>query len=631
MADEMTEEVFSEDEMKQVGDSSAQVTKVTRWFEEAKKYRAKREKQWRINEDLLRNRIDMSGARTQTDLRFNLPLAVVESIKPPLNDFLPTFQIIPEGRNDVLWAELVQKRKKQIEQIGKFKTNVMYSVSDSLEYSDGLIEVRPLLEPIAGEDEPQTEEEDADVQYTLKGIEFIPTDPFTWYPAPHSVGMELGENARYHIFAVPMHKDEVKRIYGVTVSGEGQLDDQRAWVANNDDDESGGDYSLVLTCYCVDEDEDKYPYGRVTVVIENRLVSDEPLELYRIPFFQFSNYKSAHDTFGYSEPELVATQTKAINEGMSSMFDGLREAGNPKVKIVKSLFNRLTKNFFGMKKIEVNRPDDVTYLQPSAPSATMMSAINLTLELIDVITRTNDVSAGRNQQSQATSGRAIMALQEASNARVRYKIDKEVAPVIEEIGEMVAWLIKNFDREMISLREEMRDGGQKFIDFDPNMSKEQALALADQEGIDFTPDEFRPLADTQFNVMVKTGYDAPEGLLSRKEEADINFDAGRIGIEQWVQDTGHPDGKTVIDEYYERQGDAQRKELQEEIAKELPDLIELARENPEEFQGSPEEDQLFQMAMQLPEIMGGEDFKSLPQEIKMRIAQAVVSQESESA
>jgi len=616
--DEMTDAVFDEEEQDAVDSASKQVSKVLRWFEEAKKYRRTRENQWRINEDLLRNKIDMSGARTQTDMRFNIPLAVVESIKPVINDFLPTFDVMPEGQDDVYFADMVQKRSKQIKAIGNFRSNIMEAISDSLEYSDGLFEMRPILKDEMGED-------DEVISQTLKGVEFNAIDPFTWYPAPHSVGMRLGEDARYHIFAVPMHKDDIQRKYGIKVQGEGRLDDQRAWIKSNDEDETDGDYSLVLTCYASDVDEDEYPDGRVTIVVEEQLVSDEPLEMYRIPIFQFSNYKSEHDTFGYSEPELVASQTKAINEGMSSMFDGLREAGNPKRKIKKSLFNRVTKNFNRLKNIEVNQADDVTYLQPSAPSASMFSAIELTLRLIDVVTGQNDVSAGRNQTSNVTSGKAILALQEASQARVRYKISKEIVPIIEDIGEFIIWLIQNFDQEIISIREESKSGELEFTQFNPQMTKEDAVKMA-QDDPTFDPRTFNTLQNSKLNIRVTAGFSQPSGRLSRKEEADINFDAGRIGIEQWCTDTDQSDKQFTIDSFYERQGMEQRKQIEEEVAKDLPKIIESARNKPEEFEGSVDEDRLMELVMQLPEIMLGEDFQSLPVSTKTRIATAIANQ-----
>jgi len=621
-SDVMTDAVFNEEEQDAVDSASAQVTKVLNWFEEAKKYRRTRENQWRINEDALRNRIDMSGAKTQTDMRFNIPLAVVESIKPTINDFLPTFDVMPEGQNDVFFADMVNKRKKQITSVGNFHSNIMESISDSLEYSDGLFEIRPILED-------ELDENDEVISQTLKGIDFNALDPFTWYPAPHSVGMRLGKDSRYHIFAVPMHKDEIEIEYGIKVQGEGRLDEQRAWI-KNDDDDVDGEYSLVITCYAVDVDQETYPDGRVTVVVENELVTDEPLEMYRINIFQFSNYKSEHDTFGYSDVELVLSQTKAINEGMSSMFDGLREAGNPKRRIVKSLFNKVTKNFNRLKNIEVNRHDDVTYLQPSSPSATMFSAIELVLRLVDVVTGQNDVSAGRNQTSNVTSGKAIVALQEASQARVRYKISKEIVPIMEDIGEFVIWLVQNFDNEIVSIREEATNGQLQFTEFNPRMNKEDAQKLADEDP-DFDPRTWNTLEDTSLNIRVTAGFSQPSGRLSRKEEADINFDSGRIGIEQWALETDQPNKQETIDSFYERQGEEQRKAIQEEVAKELPKIIESARNNPEEFEGSVEEDKLMEMALQLPEIMVGQDFQSLPASTKTRIATAVANSGNEGA
>ncbi len=611
---EMTDAVFDEDQQEDIAGASTQVTKVLRYFEEAKKYRRVREAQWRINEKLLRNGIDMTGAETQTDMRFNIPLAVVESIKPIINDFLPDYDVMPETQESVYFADMVQKRKKQISDIGNFRANLMSSISDSVEYSDGLFEMTPVLEDVL-------DENGEIISQSLKGIDFEAIDVFTWYPAPHSTGMRLGKECRYQIFAVPMHKDEIKIEFDIDVDGEGRLDDQRGWL-KSEDNEVDGDYSLVITCYAIDTDQEKYPDGRVTIVVEDQLVSDEPLEMYRIPIFQFSNYKSSHDTFGYGDPELVASQTKAINEGLSSMFDGLREVGNPKRKIVKSLFRKVSQNFNKMRNIEVNRPDDVSYLQPSAPSPAMFSAIELVLRLVDVVTGQNDVSAGRNQTSNVTSGKAIVALQEASQARVRYKINKEVMPIIEDIGEFIVWLIQNFDEEVISIREEAPDGTTQFTEYNPAMTEED---MANAPAQDFDPRNFAPLDASEFSVRVTAGFTQPSGRLSRKEEADINFDAGRIGIEQWCIDTDQSDKQATIDAFYKRQGEDQRKAVQEEVAKELPKILELANEKPEEFEGSPEEEALMDMVMQLPEVMLEQGFQTLPDNIKMRIVTAVAN------
>ena len=620
----MPESFFTDDNLEQIGDSSEAIKSVMSDFEEAKKFRQKQEQRWRLNEDLRRNKIDMTGSKTITDIRNNLPLTVIESIKPIINDYLPTYDVMPEQQNDVYYADMVQKRASQLNDIGDLRDAIMDAVDDSLGYSDGIIEFKPILEEIG---QQQGEDGGLVPLMTLKGFEWNAIDPFVWYPAPYSTGMRLGKDARFHIFAVPMHKDEIKSEFDFDAKGEGKLDDQRAWIKSQDDE--SGDYSLVITRYKDDIDKDKYPNGRVTIICEGRLISDEPFDFYRLNYFQLSNYRSKHETFGYGEPELIATHNKAINEGLSSIFDSLRETGSPKFKIAKSLWNRLTGNISKTRYIEVNRSDDVTYLQPSAPSPAMFSAIELTLRLVDIITGINDVSAGRNQTSNVTSGRAIMALQEASQSRVRYKISKEIAPLVKDIGRMATWFIQNYDMEIVSIRQELANGEMGFTEFNPTMQMGDARKMALAQGQEFNPETFRPLADSQFDIRVTTGFTQPDGRLSRREEADIDFDAGRIGIETWAEWRNLPDKKAVIEQFYQRQGDMQRKQLQEEIAKELPDLIQAAMENPEEFAGSKEEDVLLQMVMQLPEIMVSDEFMELPIQLRMRLAQAVVAGDGE--
>ena len=557
------------------------VVKCENWYQEAKSWRMGQEERWRKNEAIRQNKIDMSKSDTKSDLRFNIPLSVIHTILPIVDDFFPTFDINPKDPNDVDFADTVQLRKKQIERLSNLKHKNMSCVEDALTYSDGIVSLEPVLDN-AG---------------SLKNVNATNTNLLTWFPAPNSVGFDIknGE-AVYHIFSEATHVDEIARVYGVEVSPEGYMDSERGFLYSTEvlnDDQSNANYSLLKKCYFMDEDEEKYPNGREVIWAGDKLISDEPYKYERLHYFRISNYRMHSQTFGIGETELVAHATFAVNWGMSNIFDNLDEFGSPIMRYTQSIWERLSSRLTGKKRkrIMVNQPDDVTYLQPTAASVAHFSAIELTLRLIDIITGIHDVTAGK-APSGIKSGTAIRSLQEAAQSRVRYFINHNINPFVIDQGNFILMLMKMYDKKVMTVPTESVDPNNNFKIYDPLRVESNANSQYELPGLE----------DTEFDIFVSIGTDEPAGRMATQELAMQKMESGIYGIEEYVMASNEKNKRAVIESYNQRMG----YETNKNIVKQLTDIGTKAMETDfETFQNSKE----YQVLMQLMEDLALQELK----------------------
>jgi len=562
-------------------DSSGIVNKCEEWYQEAKIWRQGQEERWRKNEAIRQNKIDMSGALTKSDLRFNIPLSVIHTILPIVDDYFPTFDINPKDPNDVDFADIVQLRKKQIERMSNLKYKNMNCVEDALTYSDGIVSIEPVL----------------DMDGSLERVDVKNIDILTWFPAPNSVGFDIKNgDAVYQIFSEPMHIDEIARVYDIEVSGEGYMDSEKGFLYATEtaNDESGYvNYALLKRCYFMDEDEEMYPNGREVIWANNVLASDNPYKYSRLHYFNIGNYKMHSQTFGMGETELVAHATFAINWGMSNIYDNLDEFGSPILRITQSIWERLSARLTGRKRkrVLVNHPDDLSYLQPTAASQAHFSAIELTMRLTDIITGIHDVTAGK-APSGIKSGTAIRALQEAAQSRVRYFISHNINPFVEAQGNFILELMKMHDKKVMAVPNESINPENKFKIYDPLRVEQNAASF----------DALPSLQDTQFDVFVTIGTDEPAGRMATQELALQKMEMGIYGVEEYVMASNEKDKRGVIESYNNRMG----YKTNENIVKQLTDIGMKAMQSDEDtFKSSKE----YQVLMQIMEDLAMQNIK----------------------
>jgi len=600
-----------ESALDQIAEASERIPQVRDWLDKSKKARANQADRWRKNERLYYGRHwanPSKGTESQSRMIFNFPLAVVETILPIINDFQPTVDVMPQEKNDVFFADMMQKRFQQIVDETDLYGKIIQAVKDSLIYSNGFLQILPVV----------TEEG------VFKSFDIQVIDPFTVVPHPYATDLDL-KAGEYFMFAVPMETSRIFREFGVKAPADGKLDEYKAYQKVNDNGgiesanvESEYDMALVIECYSNEADKEKYPYGRHTVVVGDKLVVDEPLELYRMPVFMVSNYKSPHNFWGIGETDLVRTQTKAINETFSSINENIRKMGYPIRKVTQRAKGQMTRPITGApgEEITVVDPSDVTFEMPPPIPGYIQNYIGQVSQFMEAITGVNDVTQGRKPGG-VTSGRAIVALQEASQTRQRFKINKEVARLTKEIGEFMVQMILTFDEEIRSIRERDAEGQFQFTDFNP-------MAVYDADGNlegtpSFDPGTAKRLQDSEFDVDVTTGSRYAQGRVANEERALELFQLGVYGIEEVVNALNIPDKQDIIQSWYVRNQQVPPKQQVEQAEMMQEQLGQLVAQVMQEGPGGPGEEALAQMVMQNPALTESPDFQSLPGEIQERI------------
>ena len=595
MADEATHPI---DSIVQTADT---VQRIRKWFNEAKVNRDIRADRWRKNEKLYYGRHweGVPSKKGQTKMVFNYPLSNIESVLPVVADFLPTVDIMPMESNDVSFAEMMTKRFTQISEVTHLYDKILGAVKDSLIYSNGFIEVMPDI---------SVEEEDGEEVVKFNGFNIETIDPYTVMPDPFATDMELKEGVcRYIIFAVPMYLADIKAKYGVDVQSEGVLDEYRAFQVTDEDDRAGfqsepsqgkdSEMALVIECYYRDADEESYPNGRITAIAGDKLLVDEALEIPRIPYFMVGNYKSPHSFYGIGEPELVRTQTKATNEIMSSIADNIKKTGNPPLKISKRAQAELNKNITGQpgERWVSTTPEEINYAQPPSIPNYIQTFVQQVNGMQDSITGVQDVTQGR-QPTGVTAAKAITALQEAAQTRIRYKITKEITKFIKDIGNYMVQLIQVYDTEIRSIRERSADGSYEFTQFDPETPLDKDGNAPNS--VDFDPTTAKTLQDSNFDIEVAAGFKTPSGRVANEERALNLYQLGIYGIERIADALNEPNKQELIQEFYQRQGIAQGDQAQipPELIEEVQALMEVATP------GSSEEQRLAEILTEYPEL-----------------------------
>ena len=234
---------------------------------------------------------------------------------------------------------------------------------------------------------------------------------------------------------------------------------------------------------------------------------------------------------------------------------------------------------------------------------------------MESITGVNDVTQGRSAKD--LSGRAIVALQEASQTRIRFKINNEIAKLTKEIGEFMVQMILTFDEEIRSIRERDAEGQFQFTDFNP-------MAVYDADGNlegtpSFDPGTAKRLQDSEFDVDVTTGSRYAQGRVANEERALQLFEAGIYGIEEVVNALNVPDKQDIIQSWYVRNQQVPPKQQVEQAEMMQEQLGQLVAQVMQEGPGGPGEEALAQMVMQNPALTESPDFQSLPGEIQERI------------
>ena len=287
-------------------------------------------------------------------------------------------------------------------------------------------------------------------------INIKPIDPFNIFPDPLAENID---NSEYIVYATYKNANQLKQMFPNKASAiEGSKINMSELVANRDENDSQEENQvLVLEMWCRDwttmdenvKDEQvlKYPKGRViTCLPELGIILDDKKNPYKdgkFPFVLMKNYDVPFKFWGVGEVEQILSPQIYINELTNQIIDNAKSTANMQWIIDKN-------SGIGQGKL-TNRPGLVIRKNPGSEvrrdtPPPMPTYVRETIDVmkadIQDISGVLDSLKGEKQTG-VVAASAILALQEASQSRIRLKI-KIMESNLSELANMVYSRMQQF-------------------------------------------------------------------------------------------------------------------------------------------------------------------------------------------
>lgn len=287
-------------------------------------------------------------------------------------------------------------------------------------------------------------------------ISIKPIDPFNIFPDPLA---ESIDNSEYLVYATYRNANQIKQQFPEKASAiEGSRITMSELVAERDNnDTQDANQVLILEMWCrdwttMDETVEgnkqlKYPKGRVITCLPELgiLLSDKknPYKDGKFPFILMKNYDIPFEFWGVGEVEQIMSPQLYISELTNQIIDNAKNTANMQWIIDKN-------SGIGQGKL-TNRPglvirktpgSEVRRDTPPQMPVYVREQIEILKKDIQDISGVFDSLKGE-QQGSITAASAILALQEASQARIRLKI-KLMENSLSELSQMVYSRMQQF-------------------------------------------------------------------------------------------------------------------------------------------------------------------------------------------
>ena len=287
-------------------------------------------------------------------------------------------------------------------------------------------------------------------------ISIKPVDPFNIFPDPLA---ESIDNSEFLVYATYRNANQIKQQFPEKASAiEGSRITMSELVSERDNnDTQDSNQVLILEMWCrdwttMDEDVEgkkqlKYPKGRVITCLPELgiLLSDKknPYKDGRFPFVLMKNYDIPFEFWGVGEVEQIMSPQHYVNELTNQIIDNAKNTANMQWIIDKN-------SGIGQGKL-TNRPglvirktpgSEVRRDTPPAMPSYVREQIEVLKKDMQDISGVFDTLKGA-QQGSVTAASAILALQEASQARIRLKI-KLMEASLSELAQIVYSRMQQF-------------------------------------------------------------------------------------------------------------------------------------------------------------------------------------------
>lgn len=375
----------------------------------------------------------------------NFVFSTIESIKPIMADQMHKFEVLPRSEEGLRQAYVVNKALDFEFERDKMRGKILQAMTTSLQIGSCVFYLS--WDGEAGVD--------GEVKCTV-------VNPMNFFPDPNATDIQSGE---YVIYATYKHINQVKKLFPDKASllEGGNIKIQELVAGREKESNGNGTQILILEVWCkdytyIDSEEEKdgkktknkkraFPNGRVITVAPdfNVVLSDKknPYEDGRFPFVLLKDHDVPFEFWGAGEIEQLISPQEAINDLNNLVLDNAKNTGNQQWIVDKNAGiaqGKLT-NRPGLI-IRKNPGTEVRREQaPPMPMYIQQHINELKMDL-DNISGVHDVTQGRKPTG-IQAGNAIMALQEASQGRIRLK-NNYIEEALGEIGKMWFSRMKQF-------------------------------------------------------------------------------------------------------------------------------------------------------------------------------------------
>lgn len=369
----------------------------------------------------------------------NLVFSTIESIRPIMTDNNPKFIAVPNNPQGLEFSNDVQMALDYEWEREKMPTKLPAQLIPMLVYGTAVWFVQ--WDGKEGE---------------YGNIKIKEVDPFNIFPDPLA---ENVDNAEYIVYATYKNANQIKQQFPDKANAiEGSRISMSELVANRDEQDTNEENQvLILEMWCRDwttMDEDingnkslKYPQGRVITCLPELgiILSDKknPYKDGKFPFVLMKNYDVPFKFWGVGEVEQILSPQIYVNELTNQIIDNAKNTANMQWIIDKNAG-------IGQGKL-TNRPGLVIRKNPGAEVRrdTPPPMPTYVREQIDVLKADiQDISGVLDslkgeKQTGVVAASAILALQEASQSRIRLKI-KIMESNLTELANMVYSRMQQF-------------------------------------------------------------------------------------------------------------------------------------------------------------------------------------------
>lgn len=379
---------------------------------------------------------DLAEVSGVPKVRFYLIYGNIKTMMPEIGDKWPIIQFAPNQSDDKPFNDKVQEIIDAVLTDAEFNSIAQAVVQRGIVQESSLLRIFPHLT--------------ADGRFY---VEVAEADIFSWFPAPgfSNDGFRMLEgDALYQSFRRPVNAELLKVKYNVDAAVESVMEYSTAGQLGFQTDDICS--ALINEFYWVcKKDGSAYIRAVWFARVKNSGGNDSTAEykilqdsdksgdcsIKRLPIFRYVNDPDGLTGFGTGDGEPVANNQQEISNALSNAFTVLKRHALPTIFMSEDYYKNAKESvlsrFMAGLPIVRRQPTDIQLVDPPTFNQGAMPLMEFTHGLSKVVAGIYEAIAGDVKYSGTPMG-AILALQEASRARVRDKIQREIASWQRDIG-----------------------------------------------------------------------------------------------------------------------------------------------------------------------------------------------------